>query len=105
MGAGTAQKIAFNMLSTLVGIHLGHVHDGYMVNLKADNIKLRDRAARIVAGIAGVDLDMAGRLLEQSEGSVKAAVLIAAGAKDKAAADAALENSGQSLRRALKTVR
>lgn len=105
MGAGTAQKIAFNMLSTLVGVHLGHVHDGYMVNLKADNIKLRDRAARIVAGIAGVDLDMAGRLLEQSEGSVKAAVLIAAGAKDKAAADAALENSGQSLRRALKTVR
>ena len=28
MGAGTAQKIAFNMLSTMVGIHLGHVLDG-----------------------------------------------------------------------------
>ena len=49
MGAGTAQKIALNMLSTLAGIHLGHVHDGYMVNLVADNIKLRGRAARIVA--------------------------------------------------------
>ena len=48
MGAGTAQKIALNMLSTLAAIHLGHVHDGYMVNLTADNIKLRDRAARIV---------------------------------------------------------
>ena len=45
MGAGTAQKIALNMLSTLAAIHLGHVHDGYMVNLIADNIKLRDRAA------------------------------------------------------------
>ncbi|SOC40468.1 N-acetylmuramic acid 6-phosphate etherase [Rhizobium subbaraonis] len=105
MGAGTAQKIAFNMLSTLVGIQLGHVHDGYMVNLKADNIKLKDRAARIVSGISGVGLEEAGRLLEQSEGSVKAAVLIAAGATDKAAAEAALNNSGQSLRRALKNLR
>ena len=55
MGAGTAQKIALNMLSTLAAIHLGHVHDGYMVNLHADNMKLRDRAARIVAAIAGCD--------------------------------------------------
>ena len=39
MGAGTAQKIALNMLSTLTAVHLGHVHDGYMVNLMADNIK------------------------------------------------------------------
>jgi N-acetylmuramic acid 6-phosphate etherase len=105
MGAGTAQKIAFNMLSTLVGIQLGHVHDGYMVNLKADNIKLKGRASRIVAGISGVGIDEAERLLQQSEGSVKAAVLIAAGAPDAAAAKAALDNSGQSLRRALKSIR
>ena len=57
MGAGTAQKIALNMMSTLAAIHLGHVHDGYMVNLIADNMKLRDRAARIVAAIAGCDTD------------------------------------------------
>lgn len=105
MGAGTAQKIAFNMLSTLVGIQLGHVHDGYMVNLKADNIKLRGRASRIVAGIAGIGSDQAEKLLEQSEGSVKVAVLIAAGAPDVAAAKATLDNSGQSLRRALKSLR
>ena len=55
MGAGTAQKIALNMLSTLAAIHLGHVHDGYMVNLHADNLKLQGRAARIVAAIAGCD--------------------------------------------------
>src|SRR5690606_20422107 len=54
MGAGTAQKIAFNMFSTLVGVHLGHVHDGHMVNLKADNIKLKGRACRIVSDISGV---------------------------------------------------
>ncbi len=103
MGAGTAQKIAFNLFSTLVGIHLGHVHDGHMVNLKADNIKLKGRAARIVSDIAGVDLDAAERLLAQSHGSVKAAVLLAAGAADSSAAAAALERSGQNLRRALRT--
>ena len=41
MGAATAQKIALNMMSTLMAIHLGHVHDGYMVNLHADNMKLQ----------------------------------------------------------------
>ncbi|PTM92157.1 N-acetylmuramic acid 6-phosphate etherase [Mycoplana dimorpha] len=103
MGAGTAQKIALNMLSTLVGVQLGHVHDGYMVNLKADNIKLKDRASRIVAGISGVETDEAVRLLQQADGSVKAAVLLAAGAANLAAAQAALDKSGQSLRRALTT--
>ncbi|MGD9476244.1 N-acetylmuramic acid 6-phosphate etherase [Shinella sp. G-2] len=104
MGAGTAQKIAFNMFSTLVGIHLGHVHDGHMVNLKADNIKLKGRACRIVSDISGVGLDEAERLLARSEGSVKTAVLLAAGAVDAGAAKAALDRSEQSLRRALKTL-
>ena len=104
MGAGTAQKIAFNMFSTLVGIHLGHVHDGHMVNLKADNIKLKGRACRIVSDISGVEIEEAERLLTRSEGSVKAAVLLAAGAADARAAQAALDRSAQSLRRALKAL-
>ena len=104
MGAGTAQKIAFNMFSTLVGIHLGHVHDGHMVNLKADNIKLKGRACRIVSDISGVGLDEAERLLARSEGSVKTAVLLAAGVEDASVAAAVLERSGQSLRRALKAL-
>jgi N-acetylmuramic acid 6-phosphate etherase len=104
MGAGTAQKIAFNMFSTLVGVHLGHVHDGHMVNLKADNIKLKGRACRIVSDISGVGTEEAERLLERSDGSVKAAVLLAAGAPDASAAQAVLDRSGQSLRRALKAL-
>ncbi len=51
MGAATAQKVALNMLSVLMALHLGHVHEGYMVNVVADNAKLRDRAARIVAAV------------------------------------------------------
>lgn len=104
MGAGTAQKIALNMLSTLTAVHLGHVHDGYMVNLMADNIKLRDRAARIVAAISGRGTDEAARLLEKSGGAVKTAILLAAGADSADAAQKILEEAGQKLRPALSAI-
>ena len=104
MGAGTAQKIALNMLSTLAAIHLGHVHDGYMVNLNADNIKLRDRAVRIVAAISGCGRDDAARLLEQSGGVVKTAILLAAGAANADAAEKILEGTGRKLRPALSAI-
>lgn len=105
MGAGTAQKIALNMLSTMAAIHLGHVHDGYMVNLFADNAKLRDRAARIVTAITGLDRDVADRSLEQSGGAVKTAILLAVGAESVDAAEGILEKTGQRLRPALSAIR
>jgi Predicted sugar phosphate isomerase len=101
MGAGTAQKIAFNMLSTLAAVKLGHVHDGHMVNLQPDNIKLQARAARMVADIAGVAEEEARRLLNSAGGSVKVAVLLAAGAPDAEAARRALHRNGEVLRSAL----
>ncbi|TIS46612.1 N-acetylmuramic acid 6-phosphate etherase [Mesorhizobium sp.] len=104
MGAGTAQKIALNMLSTLAAVHLGHVHDGYMVNLTADNIKLRDRAVRMVAAITGRGRDDAARLLEESGGVVKTAILLAAGAANADAAEKILEGTGQKLRPALSAI-
>ena len=104
MGAGTAQKIALNMFSTLMAIRLGHVHDGYMVNLRADNKKLVERAARIVSGVTGVDISEAGRLVEKASGSVKIAILLAAGAKTKNSAEHMLEESGHNVRRALQLI-
>ena len=101
MGAGTAQKIALNLLSTLMAIRLGHVHDGYMVNLVADNIKLRERAARIVSAISACDMDDAAKLLEASGGSVKSAILLAAGATSAENASDLLESNQQRLRPAL----
>ncbi|KAA3511435.1 MULTISPECIES: N-acetylmuramic acid 6-phosphate etherase [Agrobacterium] len=104
MGAGTAQKIALNMFSTLMAIRLGHVHDGYMVNLRADNKKLIERAARIVSGVTGVDINEAGRLVEKASGSVKIAILLAAGAKTKDSAETMLAESGHNVRRALQLI-
>jgi N-acetylmuramic acid 6-phosphate etherase len=101
MGAGTAQKAALNMLSTLIGVHLGHVYDGLMVNVIADNEKLRRRAARIVMRITGADDAKAVRALELSNGAVKPAVLIAAGAGDAQHAQALLGRSKGNLRAAL----
>jgi N-acetylmuramic acid 6-phosphate etherase len=101
MGAGTAQKIAFNMLSTLAATMLGHVHDGHMVNLHPDNEKLRLRAARIVSDIAGIEADEAARLMDEADGSVKVAVLLAAGAAGADGARQLLSTSGGRLRPAL----
>lgn len=96
LGAATAQKAALNLFSVQLGIRLGHVHDGYMVNLVADNAKLRSRATGIVAALAGVSPAQAASALAATQGAVKPAVLVARG-MSPAAARAALQASGGHL--------
>jgi N-acetylmuramic acid 6-phosphate etherase len=85
LGAATAQKVALNLISVTLGVLLGHVHDGMMVNVIADNAKLRDRAARIVAHVADVGIADALTALDLTGGAVKPAVLVARGATPQAA--------------------
>ena len=101
MGAGTAQKAALNMLSTLIGIRLGHVYDGQMVNMIADNDKLRGRAARIVMTVTGASTEVASRALKTSSGEIKPAILVAAGAKSLAEAAELLSVTNGNVREAL----
>lgn len=102
--AGTAQKIALNMLSTLTMIRLGRVHQGLMVDMRAANAKLRVRGAQMVAKLSGVGEDVAAKALSEAGGEVRLAVLIARGlAKDKA--EALLAKHGGDLDRALAEVR
>jgi N-acetylmuramic acid 6-phosphate etherase len=101
MAAGTAQKAALNLLSTLTHIRLGAVHDGLMVNLRADNEKLRERARGIVMAIAKVDEARAKAALDSSGGEVKPAVLVAAGAQSAAVARKLLQDAEGNLRAAL----
>lgn len=100
MGAGTAQKVALNMMSTIMGIALGHVHDGMMVNLRADNAKLTGRAAGMVARIAMVSEADARTHLNAAGGAVKPAILLAAGATPTQAEDL-LSRTGGHIRAAL----
>ncbi len=101
LGAGTAQKVALNAMSTIMGIALGHVHDGMMVNLIADNEKLRQRAAGMVSKIASVPAATAQTCLTRANGAVKPAVLLAAGAQDLTEAEARLTRTKGHLRAAL----
>ena len=104
MGAGTAQKIALNMISTLAAVHMGHIHDGHMINVAADNTKLRNRAEGIIASVGGCDHDQAGRFLDAAGGSVKTAILLCAGAANRVSAENLLESTGQKLRPALSRI-
>ena len=101
MGAGTAQKVALNMLSTMMGIQLGHVLNGMMVNLVADNHKLVERANRMLMSIAACSQDDAIHCLNKADGSVKKAVLLAAGAENVNQAQQLLSSNRGKLRAAL----
>ncbi|HHL22868.1 MAG TPA: N-acetylmuramic acid 6-phosphate etherase [Aliiroseovarius sp.] len=101
LGAGTAQKVALNLMSTLMGIRLGHVMDGLMVNVATSNIKLRGRAEGIVCEITGCQPAAAREALEAAGWRVKEAILIRSGAKDLAQARQYLDAAGQNLRSAL----
>jgi N-acetylmuramic acid 6-phosphate etherase len=79
MGAGTAQKAALGLLSSLAMIRLGHIYDGLMVNLRVDNQKLRQRAIATLVHISGRAADEAAEALDHSAGSVKVAALILRG--------------------------
>ena len=72
--AGTAQKMVLNMISTATMVRLGYVSGNRMSNLQPRNIKLRERAVRIVMAETGVDQETAVSALECSNWVVQTAV-------------------------------
>jgi N-acetylmuramic acid 6-phosphate etherase len=72
--AGTAQKMVLNMISTATMVRLGYVSGNRMSNLHARNVKLRERAVRIVMVETGVDEQTAMSALEASSWIVRSAV-------------------------------
>lgn len=100
MKAGTAQKATLNLLSSLVMTKLGRVHDGYMVDLRATNAKLRRRSERMLIELTGTSEDAARDALARCSGRVKPAVLVLKGLTPEAA-ERALAEAGGSLRSAL----
>ena len=73
--AGTAQKMVLNMLSTATMVRLGYVSGNRMSHLRASNIKLRDRAVRIIVAETGLDYEAAASALEEAGGDVKTALI------------------------------
>jgi N-acetylmuramic acid 6-phosphate etherase len=100
MKAGTAQKVVLNLISSGIMLRLGRVYRGMMVNMLPTNAKLKRRAEVMVSEIADCDPAQAARALEEANGEIKRAVLLALGA-DKAKADTLLRRFDGNLRRIL----
>ena len=76
MKAGTAQKLVLNMLSTGTMIKLGKVYGNLMVDVRATNKKLVERAKKIVCEATGVDREVAEKVLKETNYDVKLSILM-----------------------------
>ena len=103
--AGTATKMALNIISTSVMIKLGKVYGNRMIDLSVSNNKLMDRAISILFDIGSVDKETAVQLLKKTNGSVKLSLLIALTGMDVVEAKQLLDDSKGNLRTALITLK
>jgi N-acetylmuramic acid 6-phosphate etherase len=74
--AGTATKLVLNQITTIAMVQMGKCYENLMVDLKASNQKLRDRAIRMVATITGLEKQSAAEMLDRAGGHVKVAVVM-----------------------------
>ncbi|MGB3493698.1 MAG: N-acetylmuramic acid 6-phosphate etherase [Elainellaceae cyanobacterium] len=103
--AGTATKLALNILSTGTMVRLGKVYGNRMVDVSVTNSKLYDRSLRIVRDLTGIDRDAAATLLEQSGRNVKLALLMHWAEVDAETGDRLLAEHHGQLRQALEAAK
>src|SRR5216117_4325299 len=103
--AGTATKLVLNTLTTAAMARLGKVYGNRMVDLQPRSAKLRERAVRLIAEIAGVRPLLARRALAESGGSVRVAIVIARYGLSRRRAARVLRDAGGSLRGVLQRPR
>ena len=102
MKAGTAQKLALNMISTAVMVRMGYVLGNLMVNVQLNSEKLRGRGRRIVAEVTGCTRERAAEALADSNDNVRAAILMAKFGLDRGEAEGMLYRAGDNFWRALR---
>jgi N-acetylmuramic acid 6-phosphate etherase len=103
MKAGTAQRIALNLLSSLLMILQGRVYEGLMVDVQAVNKKLVRRSESMLTRLTHADPDQVRDALERADGSVKLALLLLQGLSVKEA-KRLLERTGGQLRAAMSMI-
>jgi N-acetylmuramic acid 6-phosphate etherase len=103
MKAGTAQRVTLNLLSSLVMVRLGRVHEGLMVDVQALNAKLARRSENILRRLTGRNDQEVHDALLRANGSVKLAVLLLHGCSVEEATSR-LDRAGGQLRSALKDI-
>ena len=100
--AGTAQKMVLNMISTATMVRMGYVSGNRMSNLKARNLKLRDRAERIIMAETGLDREQAVEALDASGGDLRVALVMIRSRASRQAAEASLQQSNWKVDDAVK---
>ena len=103
MKAGTAQKLVLNMISTVTMINLGKTFGNLMVDLQVTNVKLKDRAIRIIQAATQVDAKRAEAALSAANNQVKVAIVMLLLQVSESEARLALIRSNDRVREALKT--
>jgi len=101
--AGTAQKMILNMLTTGSMIKIGKTYENFMIDLKAVNEKLKDRAIRIVSQISGVTHSEALASLLKCDWEIKTAIIMIMLKLDTENARLELKKHGGVLRRLIKS--
>jgi N-acetylmuramic acid 6-phosphate etherase len=76
MKSGTAQKLVLNMITTTAMIRMGKVYENMMIDLQMTNLKLKERAKRVVMTITGIGYDEAAEFLIKAHGHVKTALVM-----------------------------
>jgi N-acetylmuramic acid 6-phosphate etherase len=104
MNAGTAQRIALTLISTLVMIRLGRVYRGLMIDVQATNSKLTRRKQEMLAYLSGKSETEAQAALVRAGGNLKLALLLLHGCSLDAGRDLLQRTDGQ-LRAAIKLVK
>ncbi len=102
MKAGTAQKLVLNMISTVTMINLGKTFGNLMVDLQVTNVKLKDRAIRIIQAATQVDAKRAEAALSAANNQVKGAIVMLLLQVSAPEAQTALESANSRVREALK---
>ncbi len=101
MKAGTVTKLILNMLTTTTMIKIGKVYENLMVDLRAINVKLTDRAERIIMTASDVNREDAKKLLETAYGNAKVAIVMQKLSLDYAEAKKRLDANGGFIRKVL----
>ena len=99
--AGSAQKMVLNMLSTATLIRLGYVSGNRMSNVLTRNVKLRERALRILISETGLDAEKARDLLKQAREKLPLAILMHRSGCDFARSEQALAEADGVIEKAL----
>jgi N-acetylmuramic acid 6-phosphate etherase len=104
MKAGTAQKMVLNMISTASMIRLGYVKGNRMTNVKSSNVKLKERAARILMAETNLDETAAHNLLSKASEDLRVAIVMHKTDVSRSAAENALRENQNVIEKAIESI-